>query len=351
MIFKRILQIAAMGAALHLSSCDGGESNNTEENSSKKDTISVKMDTLTLALDWRPNVLHSGIFLAQARGFYQEQNIHLEWFTPEVDGYTVKPLKKVLQGKADLSVGPSEHLFHYAVDSSGLKAQAVATLLQKDMSAFVAKAESGIDSPSDISGKTYLGYDTPLENEVLAGMISNDGGEPEFETELPGRLELWEAFKAGKGDVAWVFLHWEAALARHEGEALNSFVPNDYGVPYGYSSVVMAPTDMDSSKQELVRRFLEATKRGYRAMKNEPAAALGEVMAFVDHPNFSDSSFIAEAQATITPAYFSKNGDWGRMEAEKWRNYLQWMKENELLEYDRIEGIEPGKFFTNKFLP
>ena len=49
------------------------------------------LDTLTLALDWRPNALHSGIFYAQQQGWYDSLHLHLQWFSPEVDDYGKLP--------------------------------------------------------------------------------------------------------------------------------------------------------------------------------------------------------------------------------------------------------------------
>lgn len=306
-------------------------------------------DTLNLALDWRPNVLHSGIFYAQAKGWYRDSGLVLNWFTPEVDNYTVKPIKKLLAGQADLSVGPSEHLFHYGVDSGGVKAQAVASLLQNDRSAFVVKASADIKRPADFSGRRYLGYQTPLEQEILAGMIADDGGDPQFETTTPGRLSLWEAFQQDSGDIAWVFLHWEAMKAQIEGVELRSFIPSNYGVPYGYSSVIMARKEMDETLAKNVKDFLAISGRAYQALRDS-AGSTEIVRAFVDHPNFKDSVFIAQAQANISPHYFNQQGKWGTMRTSVWADYLAWLREQNMPDYKVMEAIPATAFYTNRFL-
>ncbi len=337
------------GILLSIFSCN----NANEPEMVQKETEETSMDTLTIALDWRPNVLHSGIFYAQAKGFYENEGIYVKWFTPEVDNYTVKPLKKLLAGEVDMSVGPSEHLFHYAIDSvtKKPKAQAVATLLQQDMSAFVVKETSTIKRPADFEGKTYLGYETPLENEILKSMMRFDGGNPEFKVEHPGRLAVWKGFENNTGDFAWVFMHWEAALANKNGVATRAFKPTDYGVPYGYSSVIMTQKELSPEKEAAVKRFLKATKKGYAAMVANPNESLGKVFDFIEHQNFDDTLFIKQAQAIINPAYFNDAVPWGKMDLSKWTDYLAWMKENKLLDYEKVKGIEAEAFFTNAFLP
>jgi NitT/TauT family transport system substrate-binding protein len=348
-----LLFSASLVLASLFSGCNPNGSTSAKEPkpSATQDTATA-LDTLRLALDWRPNVLHSGIFYAQSQGWYQQAGVLLEWFTPEVDGYTKKPLKKVLDGEAHLSVGPSEHLFHYAVDAGKVKAQAIATLLQESRSAFVVKAAKNLGNPAQWTGKTYLGYRTPLEEEVLGSMMEHAGGKANFETQLPGRLELWEAFLQDSGDIAWVFLHWEAIRAQQAGIALDAFIPNDYGVPYGYSSVVMAPKPLPAEWAPKVRKFLAVTRQGYEAVQRQPQAAVDTLLEFVEHPNFRDSSFIQAAQADINSAYFNADSvSWGSMRQATWQNYLDWMAQKKLLDYQKIKGLPAEAFFTNAYLP
>jgi len=312
----------------------------------KKDSIAV-LDTLHLALDWTPNVLHAGIFWAESQEWFKEEGIYLRWDTPEIDNYTKKPVLRLLDGEVDLAIGPSEHLFAFAADSTGLKAQAVATILQADRSAFVLKADAQVGSPAEIGPVTYLGYHTPLEHEILDAMIVNAGANPQYQTSEPGRLAVWDAFMQDSGQVAWVFLHWEAILAQRQGLELTSFVPNDYGVPYGYSSVIMARTELDEKKTELIKRFLKVLDRAYRAVSKNPAAAAQNLRANYEHSNFKDWLFINAAMADIQPYFLNAKKDWGQMKAEKWQAYYQWMEERGLA---KLPAAVMAEIFTNKYL-
>ena len=334
---------------LLLASCSSPGSGGSEPDESE--VRSNVNDTIRLALDWRPNVLHSGIFMAQKRGWYGDSGLVVHWFTPEIDDYTKKPLKRVLDGEADLSVGPSEHLFYYALDSNAQpEAIAVATLLQRDMSAFVVPATEGIDRPAEMDGHVYLGYHTPLEEEILSRMIINDGGRGQFTSKHPARLSVWDGFMDGQGDIAWVFLHWEALKAERAGTKLRAFIPNDYGVPYGCSSVIMAPAEADGGRREKIQRFLGATAAGYQEVVADPEAAVKELSSFIDHPNFSDRKFILLAQKEIAPAYLDSLVPWGYMEADKWERYLRWMEVNNLIA-DSLQMPPAKNFFTNELLP
>jgi ABC-type nitrate/sulfonate/bicarbonate transport system substrate-binding protein len=306
------------------------------------------LDTIHLALDWTPNVLHAGIFWAEQRNWFKEEGIFLYWDTPEIDNYTKKPVLRLLDGEVDLAVGPSEHLFAFAVDSSGAKAQAVATILQDDRSAFVIKSDAKIKSPAEIGDATYLGYHTPLEHEILDAMIIADGGEPEYKTKEPGRLAVWDGFMQDSGQVAWVFLHWEAMLAKNIGQELSSFIPNEYGVPYGYSSVIMAPNYLNEKDIVRLKRFLKVLDRAYKAIATNPIAAAQNLRDNYNHSNFQDSLFVNAAMENIHSHFLNTDQNWGLMQSEKWKSYSHWMKDRDLI---RLSDKDLKDLFTNKYLP
>jgi hypothetical protein len=208
-----------------------------------------------------------------------------------------------------------------------------------------------IESPEDLSGKTYLGYKTPLEEEVLKDMIRNDGGAPVFDMKTPGRLDVWEAFLNGEGETAWVFSHWEAAMAEHRGVGLNKFYPDDYGVPYGYSSVIMARGEITPEEEEKFRAFLSVLNQSISELLNQPDSTVARKLCeHIDHPNFENPDFIEIAWSDIKSAFIGTGqGTWGEMSSEKWEGWLAWIREKDLSGKKPLEG-EAADFYTNAFL-
>jgi NitT/TauT family transport system substrate-binding protein len=311
-----------------------------------------KLDTLKIALDWRPNILHSGIFLAQARSAYQEAGLLVEWFTPEVDNYQKKPILRLLDQEADLSMGPSEHLFYYAIDSStGPKAEAIASLLSKPQSAFAVHADSDIQSPASWAQLQYIGYDTPLEEAIIQSMVENAGGRKMPEIVQPGRLAVWDAFLAEPRGIAWIFTHWEGQMSPKK---LNFFSPNDWGVPYGYSSVIMARKNRDAKLDTLIQTFLTVTMAHYvelaQAKEKEKRSLCAELVEQVDHPNYSSPELILQTLEDIQHAFYAEQTDnWGRMDPTRWKAYLNWISENQLLD-SVSEKIPAEAWYTHTFL-
>jgi NitT/TauT family transport system substrate-binding protein len=299
--------------------------------------------------------LHAGILIAQEKGWYDSVGLHFHWFTTEIDSYQQKPIWRVQDGEADLAIGPSEHIYHYSALHKGApKIRAIGTILQEDMSAFITKASSGIDRPKKLDGQTYVGYNTPMEQEILTTMIENDGGEGNFDMITPPRLSVWNAFLADSGEVAWVFLNWEAAKLKDRGVDYYAFKPQEYGVPYGYSSVFFAPENPTQMQERMYRKFLQASAKGYRWVAQHPKQSADILLKTIDHPNFSDTSFVHTAMRMIAPAFTGAHG-WGQMKSAKFEAFTNWMAKNNLLHWHEggqatRKDVKVETLYTNRFL-
>ncbi len=314
--FRHILYIGVLAVGVIFTRCNAPEVHT--------ETKHRHTDTLVLALDWSPNVLHAGIFWAEMQGWYADEGIVLNWFSTEVDDYQKKPVQRLLDGEVDVAIGPSEHLFHFNEGFEEMQVKAIASMLQRDQSAFCAKQKAGLDSPSQLNTHVYLGYNTPMEQQIWSSMLSAAEATAGYESRSPGRLQVWEAFLAGEGDVVWIFSHWEGALAQKEGLELRCFSPADYGVPYGYSSVLMAREE--SVELNKIAGFLRATKRGYEALQELPLIEICHgLQSHVPHANFADEELVMHALADILPAFGEEKGKWGRMSEMRWEEWHRWV--------------------------
>ena len=51
--------------------------------------------------------------------------------------------------------------------------------------------------------------------------------------QVPPMLGIWNTILSGAADATWVFTGWEGVEARRKGVELNTFLLQDYGIPYG----------------------------------------------------------------------------------------------------------------------
>ena len=57
--------------------------------------------TIKSALDWTPNTIHSGLFIAKETGVYEQRGLEVELLSPGPD-YTRTPAKRLEDGEVDL---------------------------------------------------------------------------------------------------------------------------------------------------------------------------------------------------------------------------------------------------------
>ncbi len=310
---------------------------------------------LTLALDWTPNVNHAGLYLAQINGFFREAGLEVEFISTDVDNYTKKPIERLAEKEVDFAMGPSEHLINYRkLKSPAVPIVAVATIMQEETSAFVTLASSGIDRPAQLYGKTFAGYKTVLETNLITSMIRNDGGEGNINLITPPRLSVFEGFLQGEADTCWVFMPWEGVIAEHRGIALNAFRLNDYNVPYGYSPLIMVREDVLSEKQEVYQKFLQAVGKGYQEAAQNPEATAEILTKNIHHANFEDGAFIQKTMQAIAPTLLDNEGNWGIMQYQNWEEYTHWLIEHDMLQLPKAllkkEDVNVKDFYTNGLL-
>jgi len=69
--------------------------------------------SIRLALDWTPNTIHTGFYVAAYKGWYENAGLEIVFLSPDEDGYTTSPAKKVEEGLADLAFAPSESVISF----------------------------------------------------------------------------------------------------------------------------------------------------------------------------------------------------------------------------------------------
>jgi ABC-type nitrate/sulfonate/bicarbonate transport system substrate-binding protein len=313
---------------------------------------------ITVALDWTPNANHAGFYLASARGLYAARGLAVGFRLPDEDAYALAPAKAVLQGAADFAVAPSETAIAYATGGPEARLVAVAALLQTDTSAIAALAASGVARPRDLDGKTYASYAARFELATVKAMVRADGGRGELTEVVPPRLACFDEVLAGRADATWIFSPHEGVLAAEKGVALAAFRPTDFGVPYGYSPVLLAAPATLAARPADVRAFLAATAEGFRLAAADADAAADALRAESRHASLADAAFVRASVRAAAPAFLNAAGAWGEMEPARWSAFIDFLAAEGLLTADRSGApVAPehlptaARVATNDFLP
>ena len=297
--------------------------------------------TIRVALDWTPNTIHTGLFLAQARGLYSSAGLDVQLLGPDED-YSKSPAKRLENGEVDLAICPSESCIAYA-ESGKLQLQAIYAILQRDASAVVATKLKRVAELGD--GKVYGSYNARYEDAIVKEMVTRDGGNGDgvkIERQQ-GKLSLFDATKSGAIDATWVFVPWEGVEAELDGTEANYFRMEDYEIPYGYSPVIARNAATGGVDGEVLKKFVKATREAYESVELD--AKLG-VKALVEHcrPERSEE-FLKKSQGSINK-FYSDGSQLGTMSEQRWQTWISWLEEHKMV---RPGVVKVESLFTNEF--
>ena len=281
---------------------------------------------MKIALDWTPNPVHCGTFTALSKGWFAKEGIDLQLHSPASDQYSITPAEQLRLGVAHLSIVPPEEIIK---DQLGNKNQLVPlrAILQHNPTSIAVAANSGITRPAHLDGKKYALLNLPWEKEIITAMVKNDGGQGEIEWVEAPKLEIYELFFAGHIDFAWIFNPIEGIEAQLQGMQLRSFKLEDYGIPYGCTTILAASVNAYELNKEEIDLTLSIIEAGYSLAHIDAELA---AKAIFNHPlntYYKDYSLLHQCQKAITP-YLADKGDWGYYNVAKMENFKKWIQRN-----------------------
>ena len=298
---------------------------------------------VNLYLDWTPNVNHIGFLVANELGFYKDLELRVQILDPSIDNYKVTPAKKVELGESDFALCPFESVISYRTKDKPFDLTAIAAILQKDLSA-IAVIDSRIKSPRYLDNKTYASYGARYEDLIVKQMIINDGGKGTVDFKYPEKLGIWETLVSKKQDSTWIFLNWEGIEAKNKNISLNYFKMRDFKIPYSYSPVIVGSEKFCNEHQELVKKFLVATKKGFLFSISNKNEAVDILSKFI--PGHESELNLKDALEETIKALLDNNS-WGKIRESNINKFVNWLKENEIVE----SNLSIKHLFTNNFIP
>ncbi|HET7672940.1 MAG TPA: ABC transporter substrate-binding protein [Candidatus Saccharimonadales bacterium] len=309
---------------------------------------SKDLTPISLALDWTPNTNHTGIYVAQAKGWYKDQGIDLK-ILPYSDSASSDVL--VATGKADTGIGFTEYIVSDAAVGSDVVS--IASIIAHNTSVIAVRKDSGITSPAQLDGKTFGGFGAPYEKAVMGQVIKNAGGSGDFKTVTVNTSPL-QALKDKSIDFAWVFNGWEGIQAKHEGLQLKTFTLQDWGIPdYSTPNIISSPETI-KNKHDALKKFMAATAKGYEYARSHPEESAKLLIKNTQPGTFPDESLVYDSQGYLSPLYQDDGKAWGVQDPAYWRKYPQFMLDKGTVTDSSgkpVSTLDFSSLFTNEFLP
>ncbi|MBS4202269.1 ABC transporter substrate-binding protein [Bacillus sp. FJAT-49732] len=311
-----------------LSGCGGAK---------KEDSAGLKK--VTVVLDWTPNTNHTGLYVAKEKGYFKDEGLDVDIIMPGEAGAN----NLVASGKSEFGISYQESITEARVQDVPIVS--IGAIIQHNTSGFASPVEKKINSPKDFEGKTYGGWGAPVEQEVLASLMSVDNADSnKLEIVNMGDNDFFTAVKRDI-DFAWIYYAWTGVEAELRGEKINMIYLTDYSDKLDYYTPVISTNEkMIKNDPDTVKAFMAAVSKGYDFAINNPDDAADILIKAV--PDL-DPELVKKSQEWLAAKYQDDAPRWGEQKQEVWKNYMDWMLEKGLLEKE----IDVEKAFTNAFLP
>lgn len=305
---------------------------------------------VTVALDWTPNTNHIGLFVAEAKGFYEEAGLDVQ-ILPYSD---TSAAALVASHVADFGVIGSIGLFLQR--SAGADLVATYALVQTETGRLVFNADrDDIQSPKDLDGKVYAGFGGGWEDVLLGTMIRHDGGKGEYETVTLG-TSAYEALYNGAVDFTLEVYTWEGVKAELDGRRQRAFRYIDYGVPDQHTNFIGTTDSYLAEHADTAKAFMRATQKGYAYAVAHPEDAAG-ILVDANPDAALDRDFVRESLEALIEGHYlmAEDGAIGTIDPDKMNAIGTFLFEAGVLRTAEGKPVETqpdfSRYFTNAFLP
>ncbi len=343
--------LAACGADNNTSGTDDASAANAAssvtENTGDTRTGDGEADLtpITFCLDWTPNTNHTGLYVAQQMGYYEEAGLDVQIVQPPENDAALM----CAAGQAQFAVECQDTMAPSIDSDDPLGITAVAALLQHNTSGIMSRAGDGIDTPAGMTGKTYSTWESPVELATLENVINADGGDYSQVNLIPNDItDEPAALAANQTDAIWVFYGWGGINAEVENVDCDFFFFKDINPVFDYyTPVIIANNEFLETDPDTAKAFLEATKKGYEYAVEHPQEAADMLIAGDTTGSLNGcEDLVYASQEYLSTQYIDDAASWGYIDPERWDSFYTWLAENELTSTDLS-----GKGYSNDYLP
>lgn len=334
--FAALFFAAALVALMTLTGCAASQDKAAESAPEKQ------LTPVTFVLDWTPNTNHTGIYVAQAEGYYADAGLDVTVVQPPDDGADAL----VGTGKAQFGMSFQDVMANYLGTDDPLPVTAVAAVVQHNTSGIMSRAGEGIDRPAGMAGKAYGTWDQDVEKAILKSLVEADGGVWEDVVLVPSNsTDEVSGLRAGMFDAVWVYEAWGAQNAKLQDYPIDYFSLRALDETFDfYTPVIIVNDGFAAEHPETVRAFLEATAKGYEFAAAHPAEAAALLMEAAPEV---DADLALASQEYLADLYVADAPQWGYIDPARWNAFYNWMNDNGLTSV----AIPENAGFTDAYLP
>ena len=276
---------------------------------------------ISLALDWYPNSNHAGIYYGIDNGYFEENNINVDVYTPS-DPASI--LQTVASGRDEFGISYQPDLL--LARSEGIPVVAVHSIVKTPLNSIMTLGDSGIDNPSKLKNKT-IGYPgIPLNIGILSSILEEQSLSIDDVELVDVGFDLVPALLSERVDaVIGAFWSHESILIELEGREVNILKFEEWGIPKYHELVLVTSEEYLKNNEEIVEKFVDAFSKGYeKSIENNDESMKALIAAFPE-VNVELETQGIKLLSPLWQESFDSDG------MDNWNKFGDWMKDKGLI--------------------
>jgi len=268
----------------------------------------------TLLLDFTPNAVHAGIYMATSRGYDEAEGVTLTIRKP---GAATDALSLLETGRADFAVLDIHDLA--LAREKGHDLVGVMAIVQRPLAAVLARPD--VRTPRDLEGRRAGVTGLPSDEAVLRSVVRGAGGDPARVRETTIGFDAVRALLAGRVAGATAFWNVEGVALDRRRPGFKTFRVDDYGAP-SYPELVLCVTRQTlAERASVVRATIRALQRGYGEAQADPESA---VQTMAQAVRGLDPDELAAQMDAVAPAWTAGAAEFGQLRPTVLRRWAAW---------------------------
>jgi len=298
--------------------------------------VTLPASNVSLQLEWVHQAEFAGYYVANQEGLYSANGLEVKMIS---GGPTVNPIDKVALKEVDFAI-ISNPIDLLKARQAGQHVVAVAALFQRDANVWISLAEKNITTPQALKGQRVGLKTTAMTSfELLLATANMTLAEVQMVQLADPTIR---PLVAGEVDVLLGLVIDEPLLARRQGYNINVLTLADQGVILP-SDLLIVHEDLLRDKPDLVKRFVQASLKGWEMTINQPKLGLTATLRVDETLNVTQQTeMLAEVIKLIQP----DSNAIGFMNDDLWTKIIQLALAQKLV----TQPIEPHQAYTTQFL-
>jgi len=268
----------------------------------------------SLLLDFTPNGVHAGIYLALERDYDEAEGVNLTVRAPSA---STDALKLLEAGRVDMAILDIHDLA--LARENGADIVGIMAVVQRPLAAVLAQPD--IARPRDLEGTRAGVTGLPSDVAVLRSIVQGDGGDPDKVRTITIGFEAVKALLARRVDAATAFWNVEGVALHAQRPATKEFRVDEFGAP-PYPELVLCVTRETLDEQRpVLAATIRALRRGYEETQNDPDSAVAALVAA--NPDLDREAAAAQLDA-VAPAFTAGADYYGQLREDVLQKWAAW---------------------------